>query len=436
MALEKPMERGIPFTPGSSDLARALYAARRERGETLRMASERSGLPVRYLAAFESDAPALVFRSRASADPFLREYARYLRVDLRVLADRRAWGGLAPERGPPFAVDRSGRPPGEGGRTRKSSTQRVEAGPTPMARAIVLIALLGMFGLSARMVSGALDGAGGRRTVSLAGAESQPRAHELPGGGRRLFPDRLVVALYGSPLTHRLGRLGLGPPAFAAEALQNQARAYEGPRRVLPALEVVSTVARRNPGPDGSYTNLLSEEMIEAYLAQARAIQGLLILDLQPGRRPFSDDVLRYERFLREPDVGLALDPEWRVGPREIPGRVVGRVTAAEVNQVIDYLASLVRRYDLPQKLLVIHQFTPFMIENRHTLHMVPEVAVTFDIDGVGKRAAKISNYQHLAVGPKGSHQGIKLYYTRDVGLLAPWEILSLDPQPDVIIYQ
>jgi hypothetical protein len=205
---------------------------------------------------------------------------------------------------------------------------------------------------------------------------------------------------------------------------------------VLPALEVVSTVARGNPGPDGSYTNLLSEDMIEAYLAQARAIQGLLILDIQPGRRSFRDDVPRYERFLREPDVGLALDPEWRVGPTQIPGRVVGRVTATEVNEVIDYLAGIVRRYDLPQKLLVIHQFTPFMIENRHTLHIPPEVAVTFDIDGVGKRAAKIANYQDLAVGPSGSHQGIKLYYTRDVGLMAPWEILSLEPQPDLVIYQ
>lgn len=305
-----------------------------------------------------------------------------------------------------------------------------------MTRAIFLIALVGMVGLSARMVSGALDEGGGARRATLGGAAGVARPHELPGGGRRLFPDRFVVALYGSPLTHRLGRLGLGPPSFAAEALRHQALAYEGPRRVLPALEVVSTVARGNPGPDGSYTNLLSEDMIEAYLAQARAIQGLLILDIQPGRRSFRDDVPRYERFLREPDVGLALDPEWRVGPSQIPGRVVGRVTATEVNEVIDYLAGIVRRYDLPQKLLVIHQFTPFMIENRHTLHIPPEVAVTFDIDGVGKRAAKIANYQDLAVGPSGSHQGIKLYYTRDVGLMAPWEILSLEPQPDLVIYQ
>jgi hypothetical protein len=205
---------------------------------------------------------------------------------------------------------------------------------------------------------------------------------------------------------------------------------------VLPALEVVSTVAGSHPGPDGSYTHLLAEDEIEAYLAQARALRGLLIIDIQPGRRSFPEDVTRYERFLKEPDVGLALDPEWRVGPREIPGRRVGRVVAPEVQAVIDYVAAIVRTYDLPQKLLVVHQFTPFMIRDRHTLHIPPEVAVTFDIDGVGGRAAKIANYEDLATGPNGAHHGIKLYYTRDVGLMAPWEILSLQPQPDLVVYQ
>jgi len=207
-------------------------------------------------------------------------------------------------------------------------------------------------------------------------------------------------------------------------------------RPVLPALELVSTVAGRHPGPDGSYRHFLSEEKIDAYLAQARTLRGLLIIDVQTGRRPFPEDVPRYERFLRQADVGLALDPEWRLGPGQVPGRRVGRVSAAEVNEVIDYLAGIVRRYDLPQKLLVIHQFTPFMIKDRQTLHAPPEVAVTFDIDGMGKPAAKIANYEDLAIGPKGSHHGIKLYYTRDVGLMAPWEILSLKPQPDLVIYQ
>jgi hypothetical protein len=432
--------RLIPFKPGTSPVARALHAARKERGETLQMASEGSGLPVRYLAAFESDAPGLVFRSPAYAEPFLLEYARYLRLDPYTLADLMDLQVSVLGRAPPDELHWSARPPGKGGRTRVALSEWAYGQKarrwSPMSRALFVVGLVGMVGLSARMVFGALEDRQRARAPSLGAAAIKARAPELPGGGRRIFPGRLVVALYGSPLTHRLGRLGLGPPAFAAEALRDQARAYAGARPVLPAFEVVSTVARRTPGPDGSFTNLLSEDVIEAYLAQARDLQGLLILDIQPARRSFADEVRRYERFLREPDVGLALDPEWRVGPGEVPGRVVGKVKAAEVNQVIDYLAAIVRRYDLPQKLLVIHQFTPSMVEDRHRLHIPPELAVTFDIDGVGKRAAKIANYQDLAAGPKGSHQGIKLYYTQDVGLMAPWEILGLEPQPDLVIYQ
>jgi hypothetical protein len=443
MALDKPVGHGIgtagasargqliPFRPGSTSVGQALNAARRKRGDTLKTASQGSGLPVRYLAAFESDGAPLVFRSPQAAEPFLLEYARYLQLDLTALAVR----------APPPPLARIGRPPGKGGRTPRVNVRRSYRGAasrrSPMTTAVLLIAFLGIVGLSARMVSGAIDDRGGTPPATLTGAAAaKGRPPELPGGGRRLFPDHFVVALYGSPLTHRLGRLGLGPPSFAAEALKEQALAYKGTRRVLPALEVVATVARDNPGPDGSYTNLLSEDMIQAYLDQARAIQGLLVIDVQPGRRSFWHHVPRYARFLKEPDVGLALDPEWRVGPGQVPGHTLGHVSAGELNKVIDYVAEIVRRYRLPQKLVVIHQFTPFMIKDRHKVHIPPEVAVTFDFDGVGGKDAKIGNYLELAPGPKGSHQGIKLYYTNDVGLLSPREVLALEPQPDIVIYQ
>jgi hypothetical protein len=268
------------------------------------------------------------------------------------------------------------------------------------------------------------------------GAAVRARPPQLPRGGRRLFPDYRVVALYGSPLTHRLGRLGLGPPSFAAEVLLEQARDYEGRRPVLPALELVSTVASPRAGADGSYTNRLSERVIEAYLAEVRGLRGLLIIDVQPGTKSFPNEVTRYERLLRQPDVGLALDPEWRVGPGEVPGKHVGRVTAREINQVIDYLADIVRRYDLPQKLLVVHQFTAFMVEDRAAVHAPPEVAVTFDIDGVGGPQAKSATYKDLSSGLGGTFLGIKLYYTKDEGLMPPWEVLALDPAPDLVIYQ
>jgi helix-turn-helix protein len=433
----------IPFRPGSASVAQALNAARRNRGETLKTASEGSGLPLRYLAAFESDGAPLVFRTPEAAQPFLLEYARYLQVDLEAVAARvhRDLGSTAVGRAPPTPVARIARPPGKGGRARRAGFRRSHraggGSRSPMTTALLLTAFIGIVGLSARVVSGAIDDKGVTPPATLTGAAAaKGRPPELPGGGRRLFPDHFVVALYGSPLTHRLGRLGLGPPSFAAEVLKEQALAYKGTRRVLPALEVVATVARDNPGPDGSFTNLLSEDVIQAYLDQARAIRGLLVIDVQPGRRSFWHHVPRYARFLKEPDVGLALDPEWRVGPGQIPGHTLGHVSAGELNKVIDYVAGIVRQYRLPQKLLVIHQFTPFMIRDRHKVHIPPEVAVTFDFDGVGGRDAKIGNYFDLSPGPKGSHQGIKLYYTNDVGLLSPREILALQPQPDIVIYQ
>jgi hypothetical protein len=47
----------------------------------------------------------------------------------------------------------------------------------------------------------------------------------------------------------------------------------------------------------------------------------LLVLDIQPGRSDFFTETIRLERWLREPDVGLAIDPEWRVTSSEVPGR-------------------------------------------------------------------------------------------------------------------
>lgn len=442
--VEAARPRVIPFRPGSSLVAKALVGARRERGHTLRMASERSGLPVRYIAALEADAAALVFRSTESAEPFLVEYARYLGVDLAALVSpRRARGGRSAERAPPRRARMAVRAPGKGARA-SQPTSALASGrggdpPFRMATAFVAFALLATVGFTVRMAGSDAprpDGVTRGKSPLKEATTARARPPELPGGGRRLFPDYRVVALYGSPLTHRLGRVGLGPPSFAAEALREQARDYEGRRPVLPALELVSTVAGRHPGADGSYTHRLSEQIIEAYLAEIRGLHGLLIIDVQPGRNSFPEEVVRYERLLREPDVGLALDPEWRVGPGEVPGRQVGRVAAAEVNEVIDYLAEIVRRHDLPQKLLVVHQFTRLMVEDRSAIHAPPEVAVTFDIDGVGGPKAKSATYEDLSRGPPGTFLGLKLYYSKDDGLMAPWEVLALEPEPDLVIYQ
>src|SRR5438045_643102 len=83
----------------------------------------------------------------------------------------------------------------------------------------------------------------------------------------------------------------------------------------LPALELIATVAASDPGDDGDYVVRAPAKVINHYLRLARKAHALLVLDVQPGRSDFPAEVARLEPWLRKPDVGLALDPEWRIGP-------------------------------------------------------------------------------------------------------------------------
>src|SRR5207253_636578 len=151
--------------------------------------------------------------------------------------------------------------------------------------------------------------------------------------------------------------------------LLTQVLPYQRPGRpVMPALELIATLVTAAPGDDGRYRYRQSDEVIDRYLAAARRAQALLILDIQPGRARFIDEVRAYRRYLSQPDVGLALDPEWSMRPRQVPGEVIGSTDAAVINQVSAYLAKLVSEDDLPQKLLIVHQFTPGMIEHKRLL--------------------------------------------------------------------
>jgi len=260
---------------------------------------------------------------------------------------------------------------------------------------------------------------------------------QLPRGGRTIFPDFRVVAFYGAPRTEELGILGIGPEE-AARRLADQARAYERPSRpVLPAFELIATVATRNPGEDGMYRTRQTEPLIGGYLDAARKAKMLVLLDVQPGRADFMTEVKALEGFLREPDVGLSLDPEWHVGPGEIPGDQVGSIDAKTINRVGTYLARLVRRNDLPQKLFVIHQLTVEMVVDKDKVKTWPELATTFDVDGAGDRPNKLSKYDAFSRGyEKRFFHGIKLYYDKDSDLLGPKAVLGLDPPPDLVVYQ
>jgi len=261
-----------------------------------------------------------------------------------------------------------------------------------------------------------------------------PKASELPRGGTEIFPAFRVVAHYGNAQSASLGILGETAPEEAAARLLPAAEAFAQPDRpVLPAFELIVSVAQGSPGPNGTYSIATPEDMVWQWLEAARAADMLLVLDLQPGTQTFLEDARRFERILREPDVGLALDAEWRVAPGVIPGQEIGTVDAAEINEVSAWLADIVAAEGLPEKLFVLHLFTESMISNREAVVERPGLATTYHVDGFGGREVKLEKYEALK-GPYA--KGLKLFHDEDTNIFGPADVLGFVDPPDLITYQ
>ncbi len=235
-----------------------------------------------------------------------------------------------------------------------------------------------------------------------------------------------------------LGVLGHGTPDAQAAALEKAAApfAVAAGKPVLPAFELISTVAQTSPGKDGDYSGPLTPEQVQTYLDAARKAKMLLILDLQPGRASFLDQAKLFEKFLKEPDVGLGLDPEWKLTATQRPLRQIGKTNAAAINEVSAYLQGLVDAGDLPQKVLVVHQFKSFSIPDRDQVVSRPGLATVLHVDGFGNQGAKKQTYDVLSSKGGQLINGFKLFYDEDTNLMTPAETMALVPQPQLVTYQ
>jgi hypothetical protein len=271
-------------------------------------------------------------------------------------------------------------------------------------------------------------------TLPVATPTTLPPPPELPRGGRRLFPHYTVVGFYGM---QGLDVLGGGEPDAVAQRLLKVARPYARPGRpVLPMFELIATVAHPFPTPSGLYRTHQEDEIVQRYLEAVRGIDGVLVLDVQPGRDDFVASLRHWERYLRQPDVGIALDPEFAMGPGQVPGTHLGRTNADAINRASAYVAGIVRRHRLPEKLFMIHQFHDSMLRgDKKKVAVRPGLAMTWNADGFGVRSAKLDDYRSYT-RDRRFHPGLKLFYENDVDLMSPREVMRLKPVPRVVNYQ
>jgi hypothetical protein len=263
---------------------------------------------------------------------------------------------------------------------------------------------------------------------------------ELPGGGQVLFPGRRMVALYGHPGDAGLGVLGEQGLDAAITRARRTAEEYESlvDEPVVPTFEIITTVASASAGSDGDYSSESDVPTLRPWVEEAGAAGVYVVLDLQPGRTDFLTQAKRYEELLAEPHVGLALDPEWRLGPSERHMVQIGSVRAGEVNDVASWLAELTRRHRLPQKLLVLHQFRLDMITDRASVETGhDELAVLIHADGFGSAGQKFNTWNALHAGaPDRVWWGWKNFYDEDQPTFTPRQTVAVDPSPVFVSYQ
>jgi hypothetical protein len=288
-----------------------------------------------------------------------------------------------------------------------------------------VIAVGAQFGPAARLAS--------RVTVAETG-------RQLPGGGQVIFPGHRLVALYGHPGTPGLGVLGQQDLSASIARARKLAAAYRPLSRVpvVPAFEIIATVAEGSPGADGTYSYETPVSDLLPWVRRATADGLYVVLDLQPGRASLLSQAEHYQQLLEMPDVGLALDAEWKLQPGQKPLRQIGHVDISEVNGVADWLAALTARHHLPQKLLVLHQFQLAMLTGeRHLDTGHDDLAIVIHMDGQGTPGVKQGTWNAVtAAAPPGVFFGWKNFLVKDHPMLTPGQTMTKAPTPVMISYQ
>ncbi|MCH5596854.1 hypothetical protein [Niabella ginsengisoli] len=210
---------------------------------------------------------------------------------------------------------------------------------------------------------------------------------------------------------------------------------------VVPALHYIAVTAQSAPGSDGKYRLRMPFHQIDTIQKWAKEIDGLAFIDVQVGLSSLQDELPRLTKYLESPDFHLGVDPEFSMKGGQKPGTVIGSFNADDINYTINFLAEIVRKNNLPPKILVIHRFTNDMVQNYKAIKKVPEVQVVIDMDGWGGKELKAGTWKRYVYEQPIQFAGFKIFYKNDLkgnskGLFTPSELMKFKPIPMYIQYQ
>jgi hypothetical protein len=259
-----------------------------------------------------------------------------------------------------------------------------------------------------------------------------------------ILPYKRIVAYYGNLYSKKMGVLGEYAPDTLWEMLRKEMKAWEAAdpsTPVLPAIHYIAVVAQGNPGKDGKYRMRMPAHQIDSALAIAKMGNAIVFLDIQVALSNLKNEVPLLESYLKLPNVHLAIDPEFSMKNGSLPGKKIGTFDAEDVNYCSGYLADLVKQYNLPPKILVVHRFTQGMVTNYKHIKHHQEVQLVMNMDGWGAPVLKHDTYKQYVYREPVQFTGFKLFYKNDLKrpphqMLTPEDLVKLKPKPIYIQYQ
>jgi hypothetical protein len=263
----------------------------------------------------------------------------------------------------------------------------------------------------------------------------------LPGS---ILPEKRIVAYYGNPLSKKMGALGEYPKDEMLGRLKKEAAKWEKADPSLPvqpALHLIAVVAQGAPGKAGKYRMIMPDKVVNQVYDWAKENHYIMFIDIQTGHDNIRTILPRFEWLLKNPDVHLAIDPEFNlIKSGRVPGTKIGTYDASDINYASGYLQELVKKYNLPPKVFIVHRFTRNMVTNSRKIVLRPEVQIIMNMDGWGAPWLKRDSYKDYIVSEPVEYTGFKLFYHNDTkkgdALLTPQEVLRLTPKPLYIQYQ
>src|SRR6201995_2512321 len=240
--------------------------------------------------------------------------------------------------------------------------------------------------------------------------------YPLPGA---ILPYKRVIAFYGNLYAKKMGILGELPPKEMLAKLKGEVKNWEKAdptTPVQPALHYIAVVAQGDPGKDGKYRYRMPFKQIDTVLSLAKKSNSIVFLDVQVALSNIHAELPLLEKHLAMPQVHFGMDPEFSMKDGVThPGKKIGTYDAADINYVSDYLAKLVRKYNLPPKILIVHRFTEKMVTNYKNIKLRPEVQFVMDMDGWGGPQLKRDSYKYFVADEPVQFTGFKLFYKNDI---------------------